>query len=129
MVIVMIFITLTSSLSFFPVSVYLPIYVESFADSERSQLVLGVFNLAAVVGQVFIGWLSDQIDSSIIIAGLGIGSCVTSLTAWGFADNLAKVFGFVIVYGAFSGICSVWSAVGRDVAGQSFAPLFLAFAD
>lgn len=80
----------------------------AFADS----------GLLPAAGQVAVGWLSDQMDASIIIAGLGVCSAVTSLTAWGFANTLPQVYGFVILYGAFSGICSVWSAVGRDVAGK-----------
>lgn len=117
-VIVMSMVTLTSSFSFFPVATYLPIYVESLADPFQSEVTLAIFNAASVVGQVLVGWLSDRFDSALIIAGLGVGSGITSLTAWGFANTLPKVFGFVIVYGMFSGICSVWSAVGREVAGE-----------
>lgn len=60
MVLVMIFITLTSSLSFFPVSVYLPIYVQGLADPFTSELVLGIFNLAAV------GALRSRLVSQIV---------------------------------------------------------------
>lgn len=71
----------------------------------------------SVIGQVGAGWLSDRFEVALIIAGLGIGSGVTALVAWGLADTLAKVFGFAILYGAFSGICSTWSTVAKDIAG------------
>lgn len=135
------FITFLSSLSFFPVSIYLSTYVDSLASSLSATTVLAVFNAASVVGQVGIGWCSDKYDKAWIIAGLGIGSALTAYTAWGFADTLAKVFGFCILYvscssspslglhasdlhlallqGIFSSICSTWNAAARDVAGES----------
>lgn len=137
-VIAMFFTTLLSSLSFFPVSLYLPIYVSSLsssslkattgalvsvpalpatADLHFCSTVLAIYNAVSVVGQVGAGWLSDRFEVALIIAGLGIGAGVTALVAWGLADTLAKVFGFAILYGAFSGICSTWTTVARDVAG------------
>ncbi|ORY55169.1 MFS general substrate transporter [Leucosporidium creatinivorum] len=116
-VILMYFITFLSSLSFFPVAVYLSTYVDSLASSLSATTVLAVFNAASVVGQVYVGYLSDQYDKAWIIAGLGIGSALTAFLAWGFGDTLAKVFGFCILYGIFSSICSTWNAAARDVAG------------
>lgn len=92
------FITFLSSLSFFPVAVYLSTYVDSLASSLSATTVLAVFNAASVVGQVYVGVLSDKYDKAWIIAGLGIGSALSAFLAWGFGDTLAKVFGFCILY-------------------------------
>jgi hypothetical protein len=51
-----------------------------------------------VVGQVYVGVLSDKYDKAWIIAGLGLCSSFTAFFAWGFGDTLAKVFGFCILY-------------------------------
>jgi hypothetical protein len=86
-----------------------------------------------------------------IITIIGLVCSVTAFFSWGYADTLGKVFGFVyvpssflpsyrsdtetssttsILFGAFSGICSVWSAVARDVAGtnsQTSSLIFCSF--
>lgn len=81
--------------------------------------VLAIYNAVAVFGQIGAGFLSDRFEVAHIIAGLGIGSGITALVAWGFANTLAKTFAFAILYGAFSGIASTWTTVARDVAGEA----------
>jgi len=42
-----------------------------------------------------------------------------ALSAWGAANTLPKVFGFAILYGFNSQICSCWGNAAKDVAGKS----------
>lgn len=107
------------SAGFFPASLYLPTYVASLTGSSlKAEIVLAVFNAATVLSQVAVGYASDKFDAAFILAALGVCSSLTAFLAWGFADTLAKVFAFGIIFGSFAGLCSVWSAVARDVAGQ-----------
>lgn len=91
-------ITFSSSLSFFPIAVDLPVLVESISSPLQANTVLAVFNAAAVFGQVFIGYLSDKFDPSWIVGGIGVGSCISAFLALGFANDLGKAFGFCILY-------------------------------
>lgn len=76
-VIMMCIITFVSSLSFFPVSLYLPQYTESIASALSVETVLAVFNGATVLSQVAVGWASDRVDSAYILAALGTASGLT----------------------------------------------------
>ncbi|KAK4701779.1 hypothetical protein P7C70_g4451, partial [Phenoliferia sp. Uapishka_3] len=111
--------TFVSSLSFFPVSLYIPTYTVALATPLSATVVLAVYNAASVLGQVGVGWFSDRYSYPAIISIIGISCSITAFFSWGYADTLGKVFGFVILFGSLSGICSVWSAVAREVSGQS----------
>lgn len=103
------------ALSYFPISVFLP----SFIVGKGGPQVLAIFNAATVLGQVVVGMLSDHISYAWILFVLGMCSSLSAFLSLGFASTLPQMYGFAILFGAFSGNCSVWSAVARDVAGAS----------
>jgi len=48
------------------------------------------------------------------------GSAIAAFLIWGFADTLAKVFAFAIIFGGLSGgFTSVWPAAAADTANSS----------
>ncbi|KAM0750468.1 MFS general substrate transporter [Meredithblackwellia eburnea MCA 4105] len=129
-VILMCLTTFVSSISFFPVSLYIPTYVTSLASPLSATVVLAVFNAAGVVGQIAIGWFSDKYPYPNIIMFIGVGSAIAAFFSWGYADTLGKVFGFAILFGSISNICSVWGSVAREVSGtnsQTSSFVFCAF--
>lgn len=121
LVLIMCATTFISSLSFFPISLYLPNFVESLpsATSLSSNTVLALFNAASVLGSTVIGYLSDRYSYAAIVGAIGVGSSITAFLSFGFAHTLGQTFLFAVLYGTFSGICSAWSAVARDVAGSN----------
>ncbi|GAA5861711.1 hypothetical protein JCM1840_005238 [Sporobolomyces johnsonii] len=113
--------TFASSLAYFPVSLYLPTYTVSLLHTTsllRPNLVVGLFNAAASLGSTAVGYLSDRSYSSTVVL-IGLAGTAVALGAWGTADTLSRVFGFAILFGFFSQICSSWSAAARDVAGAN----------
>ncbi|CEQ40786.1 SPOSA6832_02419, partial [Sporobolomyces salmonicolor] len=110
--------TFASSLAYFPVSLYLPTYTVSLLHTTsllRPNLVVGLFNAAASLGSTAIGYLSDRSYPATVVL-IGLSGTVVALGAWGTADTLSRVFGFAILFGFSSQICS---AAARDVAGLS----------
>ena len=84
--------------SYLPVALYLPTYAASLTDSITKQnLVLAIFSLMAAVGSALSGVLSDySYGWTVIVCGL-CGTLI-SLTAWGLADSLGKVYAFAILF-------------------------------
>jgi hypothetical protein len=108
-----------SSLAYFPVSLYLPTYAVSLLNSDdpfKPNLVVGIFNLAAMLGSNVTGYASD-ISLPWTVSAIGVAGGIVALSAWGTASTLGKVFGFAVLYGANSQICSCWGPCARDVAG------------
>ncbi|GAA6064424.1 hypothetical protein JCM10212_001199 [Sporobolomyces blumeae] len=124
--------TFISSLAYFPVSLYLPTYTISLLKSDnalQSNLVVGIFNAAAMVGSNATGYASD-VSLPWTVSVIGVAGSVVALSAWGTASTLAKVFGFAVLYALNSQICSCWGPCARDVAGanpQTSTTLFCIF--
>ncbi|GAA5996746.1 hypothetical protein JCM5350_008373 [Sporobolomyces pararoseus] len=113
--------TFVSSLAYFPVSLYLSTYTVSIVGPENAfmpNLVVSIFNLAAMLGSNVTGYASDISNPSTIFS-IGVAGGVVALSAWGTANTLAKVFGFAVLYGFNSQICSCWGPAARDVAGAN----------
>ncbi|KEP48260.1 MFS monocarboxylate transporter [Rhizoctonia solani 123E] len=107
------------ALGYFPVSLYICIYTASLGlPAINGTLVLAVFSLASVVGQVLLGQLCDIVPYQYIIIASGFGSCLAAFLLWGFAHNLGLILGFVILFGITAGgFTSVWPAACADIAG------------
>lgn len=112
--------TFISSLAYFPVSLYLPTYTVSLLSSDdafKPNLVVGIFNLAAMAGSNVTGYASD-FALSWTVSAIGVAGGVVALGAWGTASSLGKVFGFAVLFGFNSQICSCWGPAARDAAGE-----------
>ncbi|GAA5865850.1 hypothetical protein JCM8547_005735 [Rhodosporidiobolus lusitaniae] len=105
-----------SSLSYLPVALFLPVYTSAFTTSSFQQnLVLSIFNLFAAIGSALSGRVADWSYSTLIIA-CGALSALVSLTAWGLADSLAKVYGFAVLFALTSQSVPSWSGAAGDLA-------------
>jgi len=107
-------------MAYFPVSLFLATYAASLLPADDSftvNLVVGIFNAAAMLGSVLTGWGADRSLPS-TVAFIGVAGGVVALSAWGEADTLAKVFGFAVLYGGSSQICSCWGNAASIVAGE-----------
>jgi MFS family permease len=63
-----------------------------------AEVVVGVYNVAASVGCTALGWVSDvSYTGATILCGL-LGTII-ALFAWGWADTLAKTYGFAVLFG------------------------------
>ncbi|EJT98363.1 MFS general substrate transporter [Dacryopinax primogenitus] len=108
------------ALGYFPVSIYIPTYTTSLGlPPLDGQLVLSVFNICTLIGQVFLGWLCDKLHFHAAIIVAGIGSTLSAFLIWGFASNLGMIFAFVIVFGfTAGGFSSIFAPVGAAVFGS-----------
>ncbi|GJN89648.1 hypothetical protein Rhopal_002635-T1 [Rhodotorula paludigena] len=111
--------TILASLSYLPVVLFLPVYASSFTTSTTQQnLVLAIFNLLAAVGTALWGRVTD-VSYSLTVVGCGFLGALVSLTAWGLADTLAKVYGFGVLFALTAQMVPAWGGAARDVAKQN----------
>lgn len=127
------------ALSYFPVSLYIALFTTKISSPLSATIVLSIFNSSGVVGQILIGHLTDVIPYPWVMFVSAIGSAISAFLLWGFADSLAKVFAFAIIFGGLvrillatldccaiilrnyqqsGGFSSVWPAAASDSAGR-----------
>ncbi|KAG8782229.1 hypothetical protein FRC12_021053, partial [Ceratobasidium sp. 428] len=111
--------TFVQSLAYFPVSLYMSVYTSSLGlPPLNGTIVLAVFNLASVIGQIIFGHLCDIAPYPYVIILSGTGASLSAYLLWGFAHNLALIFVFVVVFGSLSGgFSSIWPAACNDIVG------------
>ncbi|KAI0072296.1 MFS general substrate transporter [Panus rudis PR-1116 ss-1] len=111
---------LLQAMSYFPVSLYISIFAESISSPLSATIVLSLFNSSGVVGQILIGYLSDRFPYPWIMLASTVGSALAAFLLWGFADTLARVFAFAIIFGGLSGgFSSVTFAAAVDSANPN----------
>ncbi|CAL1714358.1 unnamed protein product [Somion occarium] len=91
------------AMSYFPVSLYIAVFTASISSPLSATIVLSLFNSAGVIGQIIIGYLSDRFPYPWIMFTISMGSAIAAFLLWGFADTLARVFAFAIIFGSLSG--------------------------
>ncbi|POY72795.1 hypothetical protein BMF94_4204 [Rhodotorula taiwanensis] len=117
-VIVMTLTSFTSSLAYFPCSLYLPTYTSTLASPVSANIVVAVFNLAASCGSAVIGYTAD-LSTPITVMASGLAGSLLALTAWGFASSLGAVFAFAVLFGFATQICSTWGPAATDAVGAN----------
>jgi len=111
--------TVLQALSYFPVSLYIAMFTTSISSPLSATIVLSLFNSSGVLGQILVGHLSDRFPYPWIMFVSALGSSIAAFLLWGFADTLATVFTFAIIFGGLSGgFSSVWPAAAADSAGR-----------
>ncbi|KAI1844421.1 hypothetical protein JX266_009308 [Neoarthrinium moseri] len=86
-------------------SIYLPSYATLAGLSPRiGALLLAALNIASTLGQVVFGHLSDRFNNVYILVFITtFVSAVASFCIWGFAQSLAPLLVFAIIFGFFGG--------------------------
>ena len=96
-------------LSYFPVSLYIPSYAASLGYSSlNGTLALAAFNLAAVVGQVLVGYYCDRGSYTTAMLISSILSAIFAFVLWGFAHSMALIYVFAVLFGGIVG-CLVYT--------------------
>ncbi|GAA6012733.1 hypothetical protein JCM11491_002545 [Sporobolomyces phaffii] len=111
----------SSSLSYFPVSLYLATYTSSVLQSSSLLLpsvVVAVFNASAFVGSTVIGAAADRSVAATII-GLGLVGTIYSVCGWGLSDSLPAVLVFAVLYGFGSRITAYFGPGAKLIAGSN----------
>ncbi|KAI0079375.1 MFS general substrate transporter [Panus rudis PR-1116 ss-1] len=111
---------LLQAMSYFPVSLYIAAFATSIASPLSASIVLSLFNVAGVVGYILTGYLSDLFPYPWIMFASTLGSAISAFLLWGFADTLARVFAFAIIFGLLAGgFPSVLFAAATDSANPN----------
>ena len=76
-------------------------------DSVKSTMLLCLLNLAQVLGQIVLGWISDKINVFMLVVCSTVGSAVVSCVLWMSADSIDHLIAFGVLYGLFAGGYSV----------------------
>lgn len=110
---------------YFLPAIYLPTYarVTWGASSFLAALTTILVNVAATVGLVAMGSLSDAlpVTTCMLVSACGVGASV--FLAWGLATSLSVLYVFCLLYGLFAGAWSaIWPGIMREmVAGNAGA--------
>ena len=86
-------------LSYFPVSLYIATFTRSLSNQFTATVVLALFNVSAVLGQVVLGHLTDRFPYPSIMVVSAVGSALGAFLLWGFASTAVYLYFFAIVFG------------------------------
>ncbi|KDQ20062.1 hypothetical protein BOTBODRAFT_101786 [Botryobasidium botryosum FD-172 SS1] len=109
------------AIAYFPVALYMPTYTTALGlPIIDGTLVLAVFNIASVVGQIIFGYLCDRMPYARVMIFSGVGSALSAYLLWGFAHTLSLIFVFVVIFGGLSGgFSSIWPPASAEIAGMT----------
>ncbi|KAH7304262.1 major facilitator superfamily domain-containing protein [Stachybotrys elegans] len=110
------------ALGYFLPSIYLPSYARTSFEASTflSALTVMLVNLAASVGLMVMGSLSDRltVTTCTLISAMGVATSV--LLIWGLSASLPALYVFCICYGLFAGSwASIWPGIMREVSNRS----------
>ncbi|PIL35156.1 MFS general substrate transporter [Ganoderma sinense ZZ0214-1] len=106
-------------LSYFPVSLYLTTFTKGLSNQLTATIVLSLFNMSGVIGQIIIGHLSDMMPYPSIMLFSAIGSSLGAFLLWGFADKTIYLYFFAIIFGGLSGgFSSTWTNSAAECVGR-----------
>ena len=74
-------------------------FTTKLSSPLSATIVLSIFNSSGVIGQILIGHLTDVVPYPWVMFVSAMGSALSAFLLWGFADSLAKVFTFAIIFG------------------------------
>ncbi|KAK4150362.1 hypothetical protein C8A00DRAFT_37033 [Chaetomidium leptoderma] len=85
-----------------------------------SALAVLLVNIAATVGSVVMGWMTDRLPVTTCLVLSGVGASVAVLLLWGLTSTLAGVYAFCVAYGLFAGCyTSIWPGIMREIASPT----------
>ncbi|KAK8126698.1 uncharacterized protein PG998_002457 [Apiospora kogelbergensis] len=109
---------------YFLPGIYLPVYARAAfgATGFLSALTVLLVNIAATVGSVLMGSLSDRLHVTTCVAISAVGGTMAVLLIWGLSSSLSVLYLFCVVYGLFAGgWTSMWPGIMREVAQRGTA--------
>lgn len=107
-------------LGYFLPGIYLPSYALDLSlPPVKSTIVLSIFNLASVFGQIGLGWLSDNCDIYLVMFGSTSVSAVAVYLLWGLSKSFGVLVAFAIIYGlSAGGFSAMWTRFGSVISGD-----------
>jgi len=94
-------------LAFYLPGIYLAIYASTVSiTASKAVLLLAILNLSQVIGQIFVGWLSDCSNIFLLLLISTVGS-VVACAFWYAAFGLSYLVIFGIIYGICAGSYTV----------------------
>jgi MFS family permease len=104
---------------YFLPAIYLPTYARAtFGTSTLlSTLTVILFNMAASIGLIVMGTLSDKLPVTTCMIISATGAAISALVLWGLSVSLPVLYAFCSLYGLFAGSWpSIWPGIMREVA-------------
>ena len=116
---------LAQGLGFFFPSLFLPSYATSIGLTARQgAALLSVMSAAQVMGQWTFGILSDKVGLNPLVLLSTIVTALACFTAWGLANDFARLIVFSLLYGFFAyGFSSMRARMGTAVSEEPTAAL------
>ncbi|KAJ0160277.1 Cholinesterase, partial [Colletotrichum tanaceti] len=110
---------LLQALGYYIPSLYLPTYATALGLSgTMGALLLAANNLAVIVGQLALGYVSDRVNNVLILVfASSFAASVASFAVWGNAASLAPLMAFSLAFGlATGGFPCLWPKFGSILA-------------
>ena len=117
---------LLQGLGYFYPTLYLPSYADALGYNPAiGALLLAVFSLTQVFGQISCGYLSDRKVSVEMLAFVfPLISAISILTLWGLARSLAPLIVFSLLYGFWGGgYVVLWAKMGSELSDDPIVAL------
>ncbi|ESK81831.1 mfs monocarboxylate [Moniliophthora roreri MCA 2997] len=110
--------SLLQAAGYFPVTVFLPTQASQLGISNPN-IVLSALNLASIPGRLGFGKLSDMYGSVALMAISSAASAVLAFLLYGFANGLAMLLAFSLLFGVIAGgYSSMWAQAARDMSSK-----------
>ncbi|ORY55965.1 major facilitator superfamily domain-containing protein [Leucosporidium creatinivorum] len=109
-------------------SIYLPTYAASFTSPFNSSVILALFNVFQVPGQILTGALCDRYPYSAVMLGSASVTTLAIFTILRVGDSFAKVAGFAVLVGLTGGgFSSIWFPASTDITRSTPSQAALCF--
>ena len=83
-------------------------YAESIGLSpSQGTLILSLLNVAQIIGQISVGYVSDLLSPEIPMIASAFLSCLACIFVWGFFETIGPLIVFGLLYGIVAGGYSV----------------------
>jgi len=103
---------------YFLPGIYLPTYARMAfgASTVLSTLTVILVNIAATIGCVIMGSLTDKLHVTTCIIISAVGAATSVLLIWGLSASLPVLYVFCVLYGLFAGCwTSIWPGIMKEV--------------
>lgn len=107
---------------YFLPGIYLPVYAPAQfgASGFLAALTVILVNIAATVGSVLMGSLSDRLHVTTCVLFSALDGTTTALLIWGLSSSLGVLYLFCVAYGLFfGGWTSMWPGIMREEAQRA----------
>jgi MFS family permease len=107
-------------MGYFIPGIYLPMYSRSLGTNDNTTTAtISLLNAISVFGCIFVGFLVDRVNVTVVLFILAVGSFISVFLVWGFSSNAPVLLAFCGMYGFFAGpYTTTYTGVVKEIQRQ-----------